>query len=199
MDHKGGGGEGEEQEKEGRGGGEAEEGEEGAVPAALSTEGRKPLPHRHAASRLPAQVWPGNHPGGISGSFVMQIRGAQPRSIQFRILGSLYAGSILRTPPPALVASQRQHCPVTEVGFGKFPKLEPTMPSTTAGLEDPQVFSFQTAAPWPGGSWGRFSGSSRSGSRGPAGQPRAPTQGSDRRGPESGLQIPVPGGLILSG
>ena len=141
-------------------------------------------------------MWSGNHTGGISGSFVMQVRGAQPRSIQFRILGSLYRR---RTQTPALVASQRQHCPVTEVGFGKFPKLELTMPSATAGLEDPQVFSFQRAAPWPGRSWGRSSGSSRSGSRGPDGQPRAPTQGSDHRSLASGLQIPVPGGLILSG
>lgn len=126
----------------------------------------------------------------------MQIWGGPAQIYSIQNLGQPLSAE---NPTPALVASQRQHCPVTEVGFGKFPKLKLTMPSATEGLEDPQVFSFRRAAPWPGGSWGRASGSSRSGSWGPTGQPRAPTQGSDRRGLASGLQIPVPGGLILSG
>ena len=106
---------------------------------------------------MPFQVWSANHPRGNFWELSNADSGGPAQIYSIQNFGQSLRALHRENPAPAPVASQRQRCSVTEVGFGKLPEL--TMPSAKVGPEDPQVFSFQRAAPWPGDSWGWFSGS----------------------------------------
>ena len=104
----------------------------------------------------------------------MQIRGAPPRSIQFRILGSLYAHSILRTPPQprwplrgSAVLSQR---------WALESSPSSPCPPPKWGLKTPRSSAPRGQLHGQGTAGGGSQAAEWSSSQGPAGQPRAPTQ-----------------------
>ena len=135
---------------------------------------------------MPFQVWSVNHPRGNFWELCNADSGgpAQIYSIQNR--GQSLHALHLEKPAPAPVASQRQHCPVTEVGFGKLPEL--TMPPPQRGLKTPRSSASRGQLHGQGTAGGGSQAAVWSSSQGPAGQPRAPTQRSTH--PKERLQGP---------
>lgn len=200
-----------------------------------------PQPRSHAAPSpsswpvpVPFQVWPVNHSRGNFRELCNADSGAPPRSIQFRILGSLYMHSTLRTPHQpwwplrgssvlpqrgALESSPSSSCPPPRRG------LKTLRSSASRGQLHGQGAVGAVLRQQYGAAVGDLQGSQEHPPKGaptqrsthpkehsPKGAPTrrstppkehppegAPTRRNDSRGLESGLQIPVPGGLILSG